>query len=110
MEQTAEKYDKQISKATSEWQKKTLEEEKKQALAAFDLKQFQESIDWEALFGDLGRYTKKALKEVQKQIRAFMQTDEFKALNPTDKQVIIQGLQRVENASTVGLPDRKSVV
>ena len=100
----AEKYDKQIAKATSEWQKKTLEEEKKQALAAFDLKQFQENIDWEALFGDLGRYTKKALKEVQKQIRAFMQTDEFKALNPTDKQVIIQGLQRVENASTVGLP------
>ena len=100
----AEKYDKQIAKAASEWQKKTLEEEKKQALAAFDLKQFQESIDWEALFGDLGRYTKKALKEVQKQIRAFMQTDEFKALNPTDKQVIIQGLQRVENASTVGLP------
>ena len=100
----AEKYDKQIAKAASEWQKKTLEEEKKQALLAFDLKQFQESIDWEALFGDLGRYTKKALKEVQKQIRAFMQTDEFKALNPTDKQVIIQGLQRVENASTVGLP------
>ena len=100
----AEKYDKQIAKATSEWQKKTLEEEKKQALLAFDLKQFQESIDWEALFGDLGRYTKKALKEVQKQIRAFMQTDEFKALNPTDKQVIIQGLQRVENASTIGLP------
>ena len=100
----AEKYDKQIAKAASEWQKKTLEEEKKQALAAFDLKQFQESIDWEVLFGDLGRYTKKALKEVQKQIRAFMQTDEFKALNPTDKQVIIQGLQRVENASTVGLP------
>ena len=100
----AEKYDKQIAKAASEWQKKTLEEEKKQALAAFDLKQFQESIDWEVLFGDLGRYTKKALKEVQKQIRAFMQTDEFKALNPTDKQVIIQGLQRVENASTIGLP------
>ena len=100
----AEKYDKQIAKAASEWQKKTLGEEKKQALLAFDLKQFQESIDWEALFGDLGRYTKKALKEVQKQIRAFMQTDEFKALNPTDKQVIIQGLQRVENASTVGLP------
>ena len=100
----AEKYDKQIAKAASEWQKKTLEEEKKQALLTFDLKQFQESIDWEALFGDLGRYTKKALKEVQKQIRAFMQTDEFKALNPTDKQVIIQGLQRVENASTVGLP------
>lgn len=100
----AEKYDKQIAKAASEWQKKTLEEEKKQALLAFDLKQFQESIDWEALFGDLGRYTKKALKEVQEQIRAFMKTDEFKALNPTDKQVIIQGLQRVENASTVGLP------
>lgn len=100
----AEKYDKQIAKAASEWQKKTFEEEKKQALAAFDLKQFQESIDWEALFGDLGRYTKKALKEVQEQIRAFMKTDEFKALNPTDKQVIIQGLQRVENASTVGLP------
>lgn len=99
-----EKYDKQIAKAASEWQKKTLEEEKKQALLAFDLKQFQESIDWEALFGDLGRYTKKALKEVQEQIRAFMKTDEFKALNPTDKQVIIQGLQRVENASTVGLP------
>ena len=100
----AEKYDKQIAKAASEWQKKTLEEEKKQALAAFDLKQFQESIDWEVLFGDLGRYTKKALKEVQEQIRAFMKTDEFKALNPTDKQVIIQGLQRVENASTIGLP------
>ena len=103
----AEKYDKQIAKAASEWQKKTLEEEKKQALTAFDLKQFQESIDWEALFGDLGRYTKKALKEVQNQIRAFMKTDEFKALNPTDKQVIIQGLQRVENASTVGLPFRE---
>lgn len=100
----AEKYDKQIAKAASEWQKKTIEEEKKQALAAFDLKQFQESIDWEALFGDLGRYTKKALKEVQKQIRAYMKTDKFKELNPTDKQVIIQGLQRVENASTVGLP------
>lgn len=100
----AEKYDKQIAKAASEWQKKTLEEEKKQALLAFDLKQFQESIDWEALFGDLGRYTKKALKEVQKQIRAYMKTDKFKELNPTDKQIVIQGLQRVENASTVGLP------
>ena len=100
----AEKYDKQIAKATSEWQKKSLEEEKKAALSSFDLKQFQENINWDALLGDISRYTKKALKEVQKQIRAFMQTDEYKALNPTEKQVIIKGLQKIESATTTGLP------
>lgn len=100
----AEKYDKQIAKATSEWQKKSLEEEKKSALSSFDLKQFQANINWDALLGDISRYTKKALKEVQKQIRAFMQTDEYKALNPTEKQVIIKGLQKIESATTTGLP------
>lgn len=100
----AEKYDKQIAKATSEWQKKSLEEEKKSALSSFDLKQFQANINWDALLGDISRYTKKALKEVQKQIRAFMQTDEYKALNPTEKQVIIRGLQKIESATTTGLP------
>lgn len=100
----AEKYGKDIAKATNEWQKKSLEEEKKAALSSFDLKQFQENINWDALLGDISRYTKKALKEVQKQIRAFMQTDEYKAFNPTEKQVIIKGLQTIENATTTGLP------
>lgn len=100
----AEKYDKQIAKATSEWQKKSLEEEKKAALSSFDLKQFQENINWDALLGDISRYTKKALKEVQKQIRAFMQTDKYKSWNPTEKQVIIQGLQKIDSATTTGLP------
>lgn len=100
----AEKYDKQIAKATSEWQKKALEEEKKAALSSFDLKQFQENINWDALLGDISRYTKKALKEVQKQIRAFMQTDKYKSWNPTEKQVIIQGLQKIDSATISGFP------
>lgn len=103
----AEKYDKKIAKATNEWQKKSLEEEKKEALSSFALKQFQENINWDALLGDISRYTKKALKEVQKQIRAFMRTAEYKAMKPTDKQIIIQGLQKIDNATTVGIPFRE---
>lgn len=103
----AEKYEKQIAKATSEWQKKILEKEKENELSSFDLKQFQENINWDAMLGDVSRYTKKALQEVREQIKKFMETDEFKALNPSDKQVIIQGLQRIENETNVGLPFRE---
>lgn len=93
----AEKYDKQIANASNEWQRKTLEEEKKSALSAFDLKQVTQMMDWETILGDIQKYSRKALKIVKEQISAFMKTDEYKALQPSEKKIIIDIQKQIDD-------------
>lgn len=93
----AQQYEKKIANASNEWQRKTLEEEKKSALSAFDLKQVTQMMDWETILGDIQRYSRKALKVVKEQISAFMKTEEYKALQPSEKKIIIDIQWQIDN-------------
>lgn len=93
----AQQYEKKIANASNEWQRKTLEEEKKSALSAFDLKQVTQMMDWETILGDIQRYSRKALKVVKEQISAFMKTEEYKALQPSEKKIIIDIQRQIDD-------------
>lgn len=93
----AQQYEKKIANASNEWQRKSLEEEKKSALSAFDLKQVTQMMDWETILGDIQRYSKKALKVVKEQISAFMKTNEYKALQPSEKKIIIDIQRQIDD-------------
>lgn len=92
-----QQYEKKIANASNEWQKKSLEEEKKSALSAFDLKQVTQMMDWETILGDIQKYSRKALKVVKEQISAFMKTDEYKALQPSEKKIIIDIQRQIDD-------------
>ena len=93
----AQQYEKKIANASNEWQRKSLEEEKKSALSAFDLKQVTQMFDWETMLGDVQNYSKKALMFVREQIRTFMETEEFKALQPSEKKIIIDIQRQIDD-------------
>lgn len=80
-------YDQKIAQEQNEWRKKSLEEEKKAALATLDARSLAQNIDWSHAFKGIGNVLKDLAKETLKQVSDYMRSDEFAALPANDKQV-----------------------
>ena len=81
----AKEYDAKIAKAEDEYQKKSLEREKQNALADADAKNLSLRIDWSGTFGNVGKVLKDVAIDTLKQVEEYMKTDEFKALGADQK-------------------------
>ncbi|SET22258.1 hypothetical protein [Prevotella sp. kh1p2] len=95
----AAEYDQRIARENNKWVKSTLEEQKKQALSAFDFRQFQDSINWNAVFGDLDKYTKKALRLTLQRIKQWRKSKQFQDFSVTDKKAYVEAQGRLEKAT-----------
>lgn len=90
-------YTAKIAKATTEWEKKILQKEKEAALSAVDMDKLKKEINWELVFSDLGKASKKSLDKVKSQLKAFKSSPEYKNMSVDQKKVIDEALNNIQS-------------
>ena len=81
----AKEYDEKIAKAGTEGQKKTLQAQKEKDLATADANSMAMGIDWSQTFEGIGNVLGSVAKETLDRLEAYMKTDAFKQLRPSDQ-------------------------
>ncbi|RGN50034.1 MULTISPECIES: tape measure protein [unclassified Bacteroides] len=95
-EAIALEYDEKIAASQNEWEKKSFEKQKTEALSAIDMEQFKQGINWELIFGDLSKVSKKSLEDVKLQLKSFKDSPEYKNMNVEQKKVIDEALNNIQ--------------
>lgn len=96
----AEDYDRRIAEAGSQWEKKSLEAEKRSALQQVDVDALKRSIDWGSVFGDFGKLFTDQLQPTIDKLKAVTRTDEFRNAGTEDRQTLYNLIQELEKANT----------
>lgn len=90
-------YNNKIAKATTEGDKKMFQKEMEEALSSVDMDKLKQEINWELIFGDLNKVSKKSLKQVKQQLKAFKSSDEYKNMAVDQKKVIDEALNNIQS-------------
>ncbi len=93
-----ESYSDKIAKADTEGEKESLKKQMQTELSNIDFSQLKQSINWEAVFGNLSLYTKKQLQAVKKQLVAFKNSPEFKNSTPEQMKVIEEAINNLNTS------------
>lgn len=91
----AEEYEEKIAKAQTEGEKKTLQQEKKKALANFDYESISMGIDWKGLMSGVGNMSKEMLKPMFKKLDAYTNTDKFQQADTQTQQKVVDLMQEI---------------
>lgn len=91
----AEEYEEKIAKAQTEGEKKTLQQEKKKALANFDYESISMSIDWKGLMSGVGNMGKEMLKPMLEKLDAYTNTDKFQQADTQTQQKVVDLMQEI---------------
>lgn len=92
------KYQKSIKEAPDAGKAATLQKEWDEAIANLKLDKLKTEINWEVVFGDMSKITKKQLQEVKKQLAEFKKSPEFKNATPEQIKVIEDAVNNINNA------------
>ena len=91
----AEEYEEKIAKAQTEGEKKTLQQEKKKALANFDYESISMGIDWKGLMSGVGTMSKEMLKPMFDKLEAYTKTAEFQQADTQTQQKVVDLMQEI---------------
>jgi DNA repair exonuclease SbcCD ATPase subunit len=91
----AEEYEDKIAKAQTEGEKKTLQQEKKKALANFDYESISMGIDWKGLMSGVGNMSKEMLKPMLEKLDAYTNTDKFQQADTQTQQKVVDLMQEI---------------
>lgn len=91
----AEEYEEKIAKAQTEGEKKTLQQEKKKALANFDYESISMGIDWKGLMSGVGNMGKEMLKPMLEKLDAYTNTDKFQQADTQTQQKVVDLMQEI---------------
>lgn len=91
----AEEYEEKIAKAQTEGEKKTLQQEKKKALANFDYESISMGIDWKGLMSGVGNMGKEMLKPMLEKLDAYTNTDKFQQADTLTQQKVVDLMQEI---------------
>lgn len=81
----------------NEYDKKALEKQRDEALSALRFSELKDTINWDVVFGNLDKTTKKELQKVKQQIVAFRNSPEFKKqATPEQIQVIEEAIGKID--------------
>ena len=94
----SESYSDKIAKAETEGERESLKKQMQEELSNIDLSELKESINWEAIFGNLSALTKKQLQDVKKQLVAFKKSPEFKNSTPEQMKVVEEAINNLNTA------------
>lgn len=81
----AKQYAERIRKASTEGEKMTLEKERDNKIAAVDANQMAMNVDWSQTFSGVGNVLSDIARETLREVKDYMNTDEFKKLSPEGK-------------------------
>ena len=87
-------YDDKIAKESDSSQKALLQKQKEHLLAELDMKQLQQSIDWEMVFDDLDRASTEALGGLRDKLRTMLNGGD---VNPENAKVLSEKILEIEN-------------
>lgn len=96
-EAIAKEYADKITKATTEGDKKILQKEMEEALSSVDMDKLKQEINWELIFSDLSKVSKKSLEQVKQQLKAFKNSGEYKNMAVDQKKVIDEALNNIQS-------------
>jgi len=94
-----EEYTEKIRKAQeegNEWLAKDLQQQLANALNDMDMDAFKLDINWEAVFGDLSKYTKSQLKTIKSQLENYKLSDNYVKGTEENKKVIDEAINNVQ--------------
>ena len=91
----AEEYEEKIAKAQTEGEKKTLQQEKKKALANFDYESISMGIDWKGLLSGVGSISKEMLQPMFDKLSAYTKTDKFQQADTQTQQKVVDLMQEI---------------
>ena len=90
-------YNDKMAKVTTEGDKKLLQKEMEEALSSVDMDKLKQEINWELIFGDLSKVSKKSLEQVKQQLKTFKNSDEYKNMAVDQKKVIDAALNNIQS-------------
>ena len=99
LEATNSKYKRKISEANARGDTglaMSLQKEWEDAVANLDIEKLKEKINWEVVFGNLTNVSTKKLKEVKKQMDAFISSAKFKKMSPNNQKAIIEAFTQIK--------------
>lgn len=90
-------YSNKIAKAATEGDKKILQKEMEESLSSLNMDKMKQEINWELIFGDLSKVSKKSLEQVKQQLKVFKNSDEYKNMTVDQKKVIDEALNNIQS-------------
>lgn len=96
-EAITKEYNEKIAKDTPEGDKKILQKEMEEALSSVDMDKLKQEINWELIFSDLSKVSKKSLEQVKQQLKAFKSSGEYKNMAVDQKKVIDEALNNIQS-------------
>lgn len=78
-----------------------IEQRKKKAnedIASIEFERFKQEINWELIFGDLDRVSKKSLEQAKQQLKELKNSDEYKNMAVDQKKVVDEALNNIQSA------------
>lgn len=95
----AREYAEKIRKAQNDGERMALERQRDSETAALDVSYLKQSIDWTAVFGEFGSMFSDIIRPALEQAKAYMQTDEFKRLDPSSQNDLVDAVRQMEQSS-----------
>lgn len=96
---TTKEYEEKIKKARADGDEGaalSLQKQMQEELSQIDMAQLKESINWELVFSDLSKQSKKSLKDIQNQLKQFKNSKEYKDMSVEQKKVIDEALYNIQ--------------
>lgn len=66
-------------------------------IASIEFEQFKQEINWELIFGDLDRVSKKSLEQVKQQLKELKNSNEYKNMAVDQKKVVDEALNNIQS-------------
>lgn len=95
----AQGYAEKIRKAQNDGERMALERQRDSETAALDVSYLKQSIDWTAVFGEFGGMFSDIIRPALEQAKAYMRTDEFKRLDPSSQNDLVDAVRQMEQSS-----------
>lgn len=92
-------YAEKIRKAQNDGERMALERQRDSETAALDVSYLKQSIDWTAVFGEFGGMFSDIIRPALEQAKAYMRTDEFKRLDPSSQNDLVDAVRQMEQSS-----------
>lgn len=84
-----------LSDSAKAWQKKKLLKEQEQHEASMSFEEISRGIDWKALFAGVGNLTKEMMTPMMEQLRAYVETDDYKKADAETQQKVTALIQEM---------------
>lgn len=94
-QQIAEVDASEVSETTKKWQKAKILKEQQEREASLKFEEISRGIDWSALFSGVGNLTKEMMEPMMEQLRAYVETDEYRNADAETQQKVTDLIQEM---------------